>query len=66
MTYRTDVCITCEQHRQAVVAAVQEEKVAALAAFSTHLHEAEKEQGVHVGTTSAAHTELEDHHPVIA
>ena len=47
MTPRTDACDKCERFRQTVTAAVtDEEKVAALDAFSNHLKHAQAERGM--------------------
>ena len=61
MTPRTDVCDRCEKHRLKVNDAVtEEEKTAALAAFTAHLHNAKMERDKYKQCTEDAKKELEE------
>lgn len=67
MTARTDVCHRCELHRQSVMMAVDElDKTTALATFTAHMHQAQREREVYRQATVAADAELKEHHPTTA
>ena len=67
MTARTDVCLKCEQLRQSVMGALDDDaKLAALGDFTAHVHQSERERECYNAATRAAHAELQEHHPLIA
>ena len=67
MSVRSDVCSSCEKHREKIAHAVtEEEQMDSLAAFTAHLQLAQAERRFYQDVSRKAHEELIVHQPVYA